>query len=106
MKTKETTNRLLRTEVLSRDEGDGVYCRLRAIRENLFGSHEHFGGTLETQVVCQGFSQYRDPAFGRVFDSFHGTRTSQTVQLFERNGAITISDGLFPRPASTIFEGY
>jgi hypothetical protein len=69
------------------DEGDWSVADYEQSAENLFGSHEYFGDTLETQLAQQGYSAYRDPGFDRVFESI-APGTSQTVQLFERNGAL------------------
>jgi hypothetical protein len=69
------------------DEGDWSVADYEQSAENLFGSHEHFGDTLATQLGDQGFSLYQDPAFDRVFESI-APGTSETVQLFERNGQL------------------
>jgi hypothetical protein len=69
------------------DEGDWSVADYEQSAENLFGSHQYFGDTLETQLADRGYAAYRDPAFDRVFDSI-SPGTSQTVQLFERNGVL------------------
>ncbi len=70
------------------DEGDWSVKDYEQSAENLFGSHEYFGDNLVSQLTDQGFSHYKDPAFDRVFESI-SPGTSETLQLFERNGNLS-----------------
>jgi hypothetical protein len=55
--------------------------------ENLFGDHPFFGDTLVQQKTDEGFQPYQDTRFGDAFDQI-APGTSETVQLFEREGRL------------------
>ena len=55
--------------------------------ENLFGDHPFFGDTLVQQKIDEGFQPYQDSHFGDAFDQI-APGTSDTVQLFEREGRL------------------
>jgi hypothetical protein len=55
--------------------------------ENLFGDHPFFGDTLVQQKTDEGFEPYQDTRFGDAFDQI-APGTSETVQLFERDGRL------------------
>jgi hypothetical protein len=55
--------------------------------ENLFGDHPFFGDTLVQQRIDEGFQPYEDAGFGNAFDQI-APGTSETVQLFERDGRL------------------
>ena len=55
--------------------------------ENLFGDHPFFGDTLVQQRIDEGFQPYQDPGFSSAFDQI-APGTSETVQLFERDGRL------------------
>jgi len=54
---------------------------------NLFGDHEFFGDNIVQQKIDEGYQPYKDPAFARGFDEI-APGTSDSVQLFERNGRL------------------
>jgi hypothetical protein len=55
--------------------------------QNLFGDHPFFGDTLLQQKIDEGFQPYEDAGFDRAFDQI-APGTSDTVQLFERDGRL------------------
>jgi hypothetical protein len=55
--------------------------------QNLFGDHPFFGDTLVQQKTDEGFQPYQDARFGDAFDQI-APGTSETVQLFERDGRL------------------
>jgi hypothetical protein len=55
--------------------------------ENLFGDHPFFGDTLVQQKTDEGFQPYQDAGFSNAFDQI-APGTSETVQLFERDGRL------------------
>jgi len=55
--------------------------------ENLFGDHPFFGDTLVQQKTDEGFQPYQDAHFSDAFDQI-APGTSETVQLFERDGRL------------------
>jgi hypothetical protein len=59
----------------------------QASAENLFGDHPFFGDTLVQQKTDEGFQPYQDAGFGAGFDQI-APGTSETVQLFERDGRL------------------
>jgi hypothetical protein len=59
----------------------------QASAENLFGDHPYFGDTLVQQKTDEGFQPYQDARFGDAFDQI-APGTSETVQLFERDGRL------------------
>ena len=65
--------------------------------ENLFGDHPFFGDTLIQQKIDEGFQPYQDTGFDQNFDQI-APGTSDTVQLFERDGpAVRIRRGIASR---------
>jgi hypothetical protein len=55
--------------------------------ENLFGDHPFFGDTLVQQRIDEGFQPYQDAGFASGFDQI-APGTSETVELFERDGRL------------------
>ncbi len=69
------------------DSGDWSDQDYEESAQNLFGDHEFFGDTLVQQKIDEGFQHYEDPAFARAFEQI-APGTSETVQLFERDGVL------------------
>ncbi len=69
------------------DAGDWSATDYQESAQNLFGDHPFFGDTLEQQKIAEGFQPYQDTAFDRGFDQI-APGTSDTVQLFEREGRL------------------
>jgi hypothetical protein len=69
------------------DAGDWSATDYQQSAESLFGDHPFFGDTLEQQKISEGFQPYQDTAFGSGFDQI-APGTSDTVQLFEREGRL------------------
>jgi hypothetical protein len=69
------------------DSGDWSTADYQESAQNLFGDHPFFGDTLEQQKIDQGFAPYQDTGFDRSFDQI-APGTSDTVQLFEREGQL------------------
>jgi len=55
--------------------------------QNLFGDHEFFGDTMATQRADEGYTPFGDPGFAERFEQI-APGSSQTVQLFERDGQL------------------
>ena len=69
------------------DDGDWSADDYQQSAQNIFGDHPFFGDTLVQQKIDEGFQPYQDPGFGRNFDQI-APGTSDTVQLFEREGRL------------------
>lgn len=69
------------------DAGDWSADDYHQSAENLFGDHPFFGDTLVQQKTDEGFQPYQDARFGDAFDQM-APGTSETVQLFEREGKL------------------
>jgi len=69
------------------DEGDWSATDYQQSAENLFGDHPFFGDTLVQQKIDEGFQPYEDTRFDQAFDQI-APGTSDTVQLFERDGKL------------------
>jgi hypothetical protein len=69
------------------DQGDWTLDDYNESAENLFGQHEFFGDTLTTQLEDAGFTPFQNPQFAQGFDQI-APGTSETVQLFERDGQL------------------
>jgi hypothetical protein len=69
------------------DSGDWSATDYQESAQNLFGDHPFFGDTLEQQKIAEGFQPYQDAAFDHGFDQI-APGTSDTVQLFEREGTL------------------
>jgi hypothetical protein len=69
------------------DAGDWSATDYQQSAENLFGDHPYFGDTLVQQKVDEGFQPYQDSGFDQAFDQI-APGTSDTVQLFEREGRL------------------
>src|SRR5580700_6519766 len=69
------------------DPGDWSAADYQESAQNLFGDHPFFGDTLEQQKIAEGFQPYQDTGFDRNFDQI-APGTSDTVQLFEREGRL------------------
>ena len=54
---------------------------------NLFGDQEFFGDTMATQRADEGYTAFGDPGFAERFEQI-APGSSQTVQLFERDGQL------------------
>jgi len=55
--------------------------------QNLFGDHDFFGDTMATQRADEGYTPYADPGFAERFEEI-APGSSQTMQLFERDGQL------------------
>jgi hypothetical protein len=69
------------------DGGDWSSEDYQQSAQNLFGDHPFFGDTLIQQKIDEGFQPYQDAGFGQNFDQI-APGTSDTVQLFEREGKL------------------
>jgi hypothetical protein len=69
------------------DEGDWSAADYQQSAQNLFGDHPFFGDTLTQQKIAEGFQPYEDNRFDQGFDQI-APGTSDTVQLFEREGKL------------------
>jgi hypothetical protein len=69
------------------DQGDWSAADYQQSAENLFGDHPFFGDTLTQQKIDEGFQPYEDNRFDQAFDQM-APGTSDTVQLFEREGKL------------------
>jgi len=69
------------------DSGDWTPDDYQESAQNLFGDHEFFGDTLIQQKTDEGFQFYRDERFSRAFEEI-APGSSETVQLFERDGKL------------------
>jgi hypothetical protein len=69
------------------DTGDWSADDYQQSAENLFGDHPFFGDTLVQQKTDEGFQPYQDARFGDAFNQI-APGTSETVQLFERDGKL------------------
>jgi Papain family cysteine protease len=69
------------------DTGDWSATDYQQSAENLFGDHPYFGDTLVQQKTDEGFQPYEDSGFDHAFDQI-APGTSDTVQLFEREGRL------------------
>jgi hypothetical protein len=55
--------------------------------QNLFGDGEFFGDTMATQRAAEGYAPFADPGFAERFEAI-APGSSQTMQLFERDGQL------------------
>jgi hypothetical protein len=69
------------------DSGDWSATDYQQSAENLFGDHPYFGDTLVQQKTDEGFQPSEDSGFDHAFDQI-APGTSDTVQLFEREGRL------------------
>lgn len=69
------------------DDGSWTPNDYQESATNLFGNHEHFGDTLQTQLGSQGYQPFQDQGFLRGFDQAV-PGSSDTVRLFERDGQL------------------
>jgi hypothetical protein len=69
------------------DSGDWSPDDYHQSAQNLFGDHPFFGDTLTQQKIDEGFQPYEDTRFEQAFDQI-APGTSDTVQLFERDGKL------------------
>jgi len=69
------------------DTGDWSATDYQQSADNLFGDHPYFGDTLVQQKTDEGFQPYEDSGFDHAFDQI-APGTSDTVQLFEREGRL------------------
>ena len=79
------------------DSGDWSAADYQQSAQNLFGDHPFFGDTLVQQKIDEGFQPYEDAGFGHGFDQI-APGTSDTVQLFERDGRL-VAFGLVSQAA-------
>jgi hypothetical protein len=69
------------------DTGDWSATDYQESAQSLFGDHPFFGDTLVQQKIDEGFQPYQDTGFDQNFDRI-APGTSDTVQLFEREGRL------------------
>jgi hypothetical protein len=69
------------------DPGNWTPADYQESAQNLFGDHPFFGDTLTQQKTDEGFQPYQDAGFSQGFDQI-APGTSETVQLFERDGRL------------------
>ncbi len=79
------------------DSGDWSAADYQQSAENLFGDHPFFGDTLVQQKIDEGFQPYEDAGFDHGFDQI-APGTSDTLQLFERDGRL-VAFGLVTQAA-------
>jgi hypothetical protein len=69
------------------DAGDWTADNYQQSAQNLFGRNEFFGDTMATQRADEGYAPFGDPGFAERFEEI-APGSSQTVQLFERDGQL------------------
>jgi hypothetical protein len=69
------------------DDGGWTAGDYQESARNLFGDHDFFGDTMTTQRTDEGYSLFGDPGFAERFEEI-APGSSQTVQLFERDGQL------------------
>lgn len=69
------------------DSGDWSATDYQESAQNLFGDRPFFGDTLAQQKIDEGFQPFEDTRFDQNFDQI-APGTSDTVQLFERDGRL------------------
>jgi hypothetical protein len=69
------------------DAGDWTADNYQQSAQNLFGDHEFFGDTMVTQRADEGYTPFGDPGFAERFEEI-APGSSQTMQLFERDGQL------------------
>jgi hypothetical protein len=69
------------------DSGDWTADDYQQSAQNLFGDHQFFGDTITTQLADQGYSPFQAASFSEGFESI-APGSSETVQLFERDGQL------------------
>lgn len=69
------------------DDGTWTADDYQQSAQNLFGDHEFFGDTRDTQLGDQGFQPYQDPQMLRGFDQVV-PGSADTVRLYERDGQL------------------
>jgi hypothetical protein len=79
------------------DAGDWSASDYQESAQNLFGDRPFFGDTLVQQKTDEGFLPYQDTRFDQAFDQI-APGTSDTVQLFEREGKL-VAFGLVSQAA-------
>ena len=85
------------------DTGDWSADDYEQSAENLFGDHPFFGDTLVQQRIDEGFQPYQDAGFSDAFDQL-APGTSETVQLFERDGRL-VAFGLVSQAVARDADG-
>ena len=74
-------------EDFQEDDGSWTPDDYQESAQNLFGDHEYFGDTRDTQLGSQGYQPYQDQQFARGFDQI-APGTGETVRLYERDGQL------------------
>ena len=69
------------------DDGSWTADDYQESAQNLFGDHEFFGDTRDTQLESQGFRPYEDPQMLRGLDQVV-PGSADTVHLYERDGQL------------------
>ncbi len=74
-------------EDFEEDDGSWSPDDYKDSAQNLFGDHEFFGDTRDTQLGAQGFQPYQDQQFTRGFDQVV-PGSGDNVHLYERDGQL------------------
>ena len=74
-------------EDFEEDDGSWSPDDYKESAQNLFGDHEYFGDTRDTQLGAQGFQPYQDQQFTRGFDQVV-PGSGDNVHLYERDGQL------------------
>jgi hypothetical protein len=69
------------------DDGGWTPDDYQQSAQNLFGRNEFFGDTMATQRTAEGYTPFGDPGFAERFEEL-APGSSQTVELFERDGQL------------------
>jgi len=69
------------------DDGTWTADNYQQSAQNLFGDHEFFGDTMATQRAGEGYTPFAEPGFAQRFEEL-APGSSETVQLFERDGQL------------------
>jgi len=70
------------------DDGSWTPDDYQQSAENLFGDHEFFGDTMASQRADEGYQPFQDERFRQGFEEV-APGSSETVQLFERDGHLS-----------------
>jgi len=74
-------------EDFQEDDGSWTESDYDASAKNLFGDHEFFGDTQQTQLTSQGYQEFTDPGFMRGLNQVV-PGSADTLNLYERDGRL------------------
>lgn len=74
-------------EDFQEDDGSWTESDYDESAKNLFGDHQFFGDTQQTQLAAQGYQEFADPGFMRGLNQVV-PGSADTLNLYERNGQL------------------